>query len=154
MNLLIQSVELSEPLRSHVQEIVGTPRGSLSASSADGFINYFVQNGIVLPTNWQARIRDELTTSGELREDTVNVLIQALFYHQEARDLLSNINSVENMSQMLASLQLSPQDDVPSTHTTGVEDESTRQEITPSAAQSMIILLSALLIRQMVGNSQ
>ena len=158
MNWLIQSVEPSEPLRSHVQGIVGTPLGSLSASSADGFINYFVQNGIVLPTNWQTRIRDELTTFGELGEDTVNVLIQALFYHQEARDLLSNINSgnsMDNMSQMLASLQLFPQYDVPSTPTTGDENESARQEIRPSAAQSMIILLSVLMIRQqMVGNSQ
>ncbi|UYM15012.1 hypothetical protein [Endozoicomonas euniceicola] len=158
LNLQIQSSELAEPLRSHVQGIVSTPNAPLFAGSADTFINHFTQNGIVLPTNWQTRIRDELTTSGVLAEQTLNVLVQALLFCREVRDLLSNTNSgtsEENMSRMVASLQISLQGDAPSTHTTGVEGEPARQEITPSAAQSMIILLSALMIRQqMVGNSQ
>ena len=154
LRLQIQSSELSEPLRSDVQGIVSTPNAPLSADSADTFINHFTQNGIALPLNWQARIKGELTSSGVLTEETINVIVQAVLLCPEVSNSLSNMNSVENMNQMLASLQISPQDDAPSVYPAGVEGEPAQQEITSLSARTMLLLLSALLIRQIEGSSQ
>ena len=140
---------LPSALESLIQQLFAQPEGgALPNELANSIISHFTQNGVILPQNWQRKIKEELTSSGTFDQATMQFLCSAIFTKLGLDELMNLMSSTDTSPDAIAMAQAQ------------IESlfSATQPAATPTAPEAVdsktnvMALFVALIIRQMTAN--